>query len=161
YTVNPLGAPILAIRTRIDAASLAAELSARVRTIDPTMPAYNVTVMETLVARSTAQRRFLMLVLTAFAFAALLVAGVGIYGLMAHNASKRTAEIGLRMALGAAPEEVLKMVLREGSRLFAAGLAAGFLAALSLAWLMRGMLFAMGPLDPVAFGAAALTLAVF
>ena len=117
--------------------------------------------MQRLVERSTAQRRFVMLLLAGFALAALLVAGVGIYGMVSQAVAQRTAEIGLRMALGAAPADVLRMVFREGARLMGAGIAIGSAAAVGLAWLMRGMLFAMGPLDPAAFLAAAGTLALF
>jgi putative ABC transport system permease protein len=102
-----------------------------------------------------------MLLLAGFALAALLVAGVGIYGMVAQAVAQRTAEIGLRMALGASPAAVLRMVFSEGARLMGAGIAAGSAAAAGLAWLMRGMLFGMGPLDPVAFAAAAVTLAGF
>jgi putative ABC transport system permease protein len=161
YALNPLGAPILVVRTRVDAPALLSELSAKVRAVDPAIPTYNESVMERLVERSTAQRRFVMLLLAGFALAALLVAGVGIYGMVSQAVAQRTAEIGLRMALGATPADVLRMVFREGARLMGAGIAIGSAAAMGLAWLMRGMLFAMRPLDPAAFLAAAGTLALF
>src|SRR5207247_2489952 len=155
YAVNPLGAPALAVRTRADPAPLVGELSAKVRAVDPAIPTYGESVMQRLVERSTAQRRFVMLLLAGFALAALLVAGVGVDGMRSQAVAQRTAEIGLRMALGAAPADVLRMVFREGARLMGAGIAIGSAAAVGLAWLMRGMLFAMGPLDPAAFLAAA------
>jgi putative ABC transport system permease protein len=102
-----------------------------------------------------------MLLLALFAVAALLVAGVGVYGMVAQAVALRTAEIGLRMALGATPGAVLGLVFRQGARLMLAGIAAGFALAAALAWLMRGMLFAMGPFDPVAFLAASVVLAAF
>ena len=161
YAANPLGAPSLAVRTRVDAAALIGEVTARVRAVDPTIATYGETEMDRLVERSTAQRRFVMLLLAGFALAALLVAGVGIYGIVSQAVAQRTAEIGLRMALGATPADVLGLVFRAGARLMGAGIAAGLAAAAGLAWLMRGMLFGMGPLDPAAFLAAAATLAMF
>jgi len=161
YAVNPLGSPFLVARTRVDAASLVAELSAKVRAIDPDMPTSRETVMERLVARSTAQRRFVMMVLAGFALVALAVAGAGIYGIMAQAVAQRTAEIGLRMALGATPSAVFAMVFRQATRVTGAGIATGFALAAGLAWLMRGLLFGVPPLDPVAFLAAAVTLAAF
>jgi len=149
------------VRTRVDAAALIGEVTARVRAVDPTIATYGETEMDRLVERSAAQRRFVMLLLAGFALAALLVAGVGIYGIVSQAVAQRTAEIGLRMALGATPADVLGLVFREGARLMGAGIAAGLAAAAGLAWLMRGMLFGMGPLDPAAFLAAAATLAMF
>jgi putative ABC transport system permease protein len=160
YAVNPLGAPSVVVRTRVHAATLITGLSARVRAVDPDIAAYGETLMELLVARSTAQRGFVMLLLAGFALSALLVAGVGIYGLVSQMVVQRTAEIGLRMALGAAPATVLHMVLREGARLLVAGMIAGTAAAIALAWLMRGMLFGIRPIDPAAFAAGSVTLVV-
>ncbi|HTP35976.1 MAG TPA: ABC transporter permease [Candidatus Acidoferrales bacterium] len=161
YAVNPLGAPNLVVRTRVDAAALLGELSARVRALDPDMPAYGETLMERLVERSTAQRRFVMLLLAGFALSALLVAGAGIYGMISEAVAQRTAEIGLRMALGAAPGNVIGMIFSEGLRLVGMGFAAGTALAAALAWVMRGMLFATGPLDPTAYLGAAVVLGMF
>jgi putative ABC transport system permease protein len=161
YAVNPLSSPNLVIRTHTEAASLASELAARIRALDPNLPAYRVTLMETLVERSGAQRRFVMLLLAVFAVSALLVAGVGVYGMMAQAVTQRTAEIGLRMALGATPTSVLSLVFRQGAGLLLGGITTGLALAIALAWLMRGLLFAMSPFDPVAFLAAALVLSAF
>jgi predicted permease len=161
YALNPLGAPILVIRTSTDAAALKSTLSAAVRSVDAENPTYNEFVMRELVERSTTQRRFVMLLLAGFALAALLLAGVGIYGTVSQAVAQRTQEIGVRMALGASHGAVLRLVFGEGLRMMAVGLAAGGAAAAGLAWLMRGMLFEVRPLDPAAFVAAALTLAAF
>jgi putative ABC transport system permease protein len=161
YAVNPLGWVVMVVRARSDAARLTTELAGRIRALDPNMPAYNTGLVETLVERSTAQRRFVMLLLAAFALSALLVAGVGVYGMVAQAVAQRTAEIGLRMALGATQGSVLGLVFRNGARLMGAGIGAGLAAAIGLAWLMRGMLYAMGPFDAVVFGAAAAVLAGF
>jgi putative ABC transport system permease protein len=161
YAVNPLGAPILAIRTRTDAAAMLEFLGAAIRSVDPEIPTYDQFVMETLVARSTVQRRFVMMLLTGFALAALLLAGVGIYGTIAQAVTQRTQEIGVRMALGASPLSVLAMVFREGMRLSAAGLIAGAAVAAALSGLMRSLLFEVKPLDPLVFAAGASVLATF
>jgi putative ABC transport system permease protein len=161
YAANPLGSPNVVVRLRADAGGISGELAARIRALDSNLPAYGVTLMETLVAHSTAQRRFVMMLLAAFAVSALLVAGVGVYGMVAQGVAQRTAEIGLRMALGATQGAVLTLVFRQGARLMLVGIAAGFAMALALAWFMRGMLFGMGPFDPVTFGLAALVLALF
>ena len=148
YLVNPLGAPILVIRTSGDAAAMKSSLSAAVRAIDPEIPTYNEFVMRELVDRSTMQRRFVMLLLAGFAVAALLLAGIGIYGTVSQAVAQRTQEIGVRMALGASPESVLRLVFGEGVRMMFAGLVFGGAAAAGMAWLMRGMLFAVAPMDP-------------
>jgi predicted lysophospholipase L1 biosynthesis ABC-type transport system permease subunit len=161
YSVNPLGAPILVVRTRAAASSMVARLSAAVRSVHPEMPAYNEFAMEELVARSTTERRFVMLLLAGFAGAAILLAGLGIYGTISQVVAQRTPEIGVRMALGASPGEVRRMVLRQGATLIGVGSAIGMGPAAALAWLMRSMLFEVGPLDPAAFGLAIAVLCAF
>jgi predicted permease len=161
YGVNPLGAPILVVRTKGDAAGMLPALRAKVRAVHPEIPTYNEFVMESLVARSTVERRFVMLLLAGFAAAAMLLAGLGIYGTVSQVVAQRTQEIGVRMALGASPAEVMRLVLGQGLRLMAGGGVAGLAAAVGLAWLMRAMLFEIAPLDPLAFGGAALMLCGF
>ncbi|SPF56018.1 membrane hypothetical protein [Candidatus Sulfopaludibacter sp. SbA4] len=131
------------------------------RSVNAGVPAYNVYPMEALVERSTAERRFVMLLLTGFAIAALLLAGVGIYGTVAQSVAHRTQEIGLRMALGASPGVAMWLVFAQGVRLTAAGIAAGSMVAWGLTRWMRGLLFEVRPLDPAAFLGAAITLAGF
>ncbi|HEV2687653.1 MAG TPA: ABC transporter permease, partial [Bryobacteraceae bacterium] len=130
--VRPLGAPLLEIRTSRDPAPLLNTLAATIRRAHQGMPAYNVFLMQTLVDRSTAQRRFIMMLLTAFAMAAMLLAAVGVYGSISHTVAYRTREIGLRIALGATPAAALRMVLGEGLRLTGAGVAIGIVAAAGL-----------------------------
>jgi len=161
YAASPLVAPILVIRTSAEADAMVPALAAAVRSAYPGIPAYNVFAMQTLVDRSTAQRRFLMLLLTAFAAGAMLLAAVGVYGSISHSVAQRTREIGLRMALGASRGAAMRMVLGEGLRLTLAGVAVGWLAAGALTRLMQSVLFGVRPLDPVAFAAAAVMLGCF
>jgi ABC-type antimicrobial peptide transport system permease subunit len=102
-----------------------------------------------------------MMLLVGFALAAQLLAGVGIYGTISQSVAQRTQEIGVRIALGASPVVVVRMVFGEGMRLAAAGMAAGCVAAAALSGLMRSLLFEVAPLDPLAFGAGAVVLAGF
>ena len=161
YAQSPLGAPLLAIRTAGDPAALAETLAARVRAFSPQVPAYNVSTMQELVDRSTVQRRFVMWMLTVFSLAALLLAGVGIYGTMSQAVTQRRQEIGLRMALGASPSATLLMVLRQGLALAAWGILLGIAIAAAFTRLMGKLLFEVQPLDPPAFAAAAAVLAAF
>jgi len=158
YAYNPLGNPILVIRTATDPAPLLATLAEKVR-IDPAMPAYNVFPMQALVDRSTVERRFVMVLLSGFALAALLLAAVGVYGTVAQAVAQRTPEIGLRMALGASPGGALLLVFRDGLRLTVAGLVLGTAAAAALTQLMRNLLFEVRPLDAAAFAMALVALA--
>jgi ABC-type antimicrobial peptide transport system permease subunit len=117
-----------------------------------------VALAEQLVDRSTAPRRLDGLLLGIFAALALLLAVVGIYGLLAHAVARRTREIGIRVALGARPASVLRLVIGEGMRLVLAGFAIGTLASLALTWLMRSLLYGVKPADPMTFGAVAALL---
>jgi putative ABC transport system permease protein len=158
---SSLGAPILVIRTQSDAGAMVETLSAAIRGVDSEIPTYDQAVMDALVERTTVQRRFVMTLLAGFALAALLLAGVGIYGTISQAVAQRTQEIGVRIALGASPGTVVRMVFGEGMRLAAAGMAAGWVAAAALSGLMRSLLFEIAPLDPLAFTIGALVLACF
>ena len=158
YAYSPLGNPILVIRTAAEPSTVASTLFAKVR-VEPGMPAYNLFLMQDLVDRSTVERRFVMLLLSGFAAAALLLAAVGVYGTVAQTVAQRTGEIGLRMALGASPAAALYLVFRDGLRLTLAGMAIGGVAAALLTRLMRNLLFEIRPLDVPAFALASLALA--
>ena len=141
-------------------AELAAGVDRAVRSVDPELPIYSVRSMEDSVAETVAQRRFAMRLLGLFASIALLLAGVGVYGVIAYSVSQRTHEIGIRLALGARPSDVRRLLLREGARLALAGVALGTAGSLLLTRAMSSLLFGIGPRDPVTFGAIPLFLAL-
>jgi predicted permease len=122
------------------------------------MIVYNDESEEEVVASSIASQRFSLILLGAFAGLALLLAGIGIYGVLSYLVGQRTHEIGLRMALGAQRLDVLRMVLQDGARMTLAGTAIGIVAALGLTQLMASMLFGVRPTDPVTFGLVAVVL---
>jgi putative ABC transport system permease protein len=114
--------------------------------------------MEQVVSDSLLLRRLSMSMLSVFAGLALLLAGVGIYGLTAYSVSRRTREIGLRMALGADRRDILRLVVGRGLMVALAGVALGIPGALAMARLLRGMLYGIGPSDPLVFAAVAALL---
>ena len=109
---------------------------------------------------NVAEPRFRSLLLSVFAIVSLALAAVGLYGVVAFSVNQRRAELGLRMALGADPSEVLRLVLREGMMPVAAGIVVGLAGAAILARVMASLLFGVDPLDPLTFAAVALTLSV-
>jgi putative ABC transport system permease protein len=116
--------------------------------------------MEELVSRSIAPQRFNLSLLSLFSALGLLLAAVGIYGVMAYSVSQRTHEIGLRMALGAQAPDVLKLVVKQGMALVVAGVAIGLVASLALTRLIRNLLFGVNANDPLTLGGVVLLLIV-
>src|SRR5262249_32822164 len=114
--------------------------------------------MDELLSQSLAERRFNMFLLGLFAGLAMLLAAVGLYGVMSYSVSQRTHEIGIRIAVGAHRSDVLKLVMGQGGRLAAVGLAAGIVGALALTRLMASLLFGVAPTDPVTFATVALLM---
>jgi predicted permease len=131
---------------------------AALREMDPDQVAFDPRVMEEVIATSLAGRRFSMLVLVAFGVLALLLASVGIYGVIAYAVGRRTAEIGVRMALGARRADVLRLILAQGLRMAVAGIAIGLAAALALTRLMVRLLYGVSATDPATFAAVAVGL---
>ena len=132
-----------------------------VRQIDASLPAYSIMPLSTILSESVAQRRFSMLLLSLFAFVALFLAAVGLYGVVAYTVSQRTQEIGVRMAIGAQRGDVLRMVLGSGMKLAVIGVAIGVAVALALAGYVASMLFGVTPFDPASYGlTSALLLAI-
>ncbi len=149
-TSPPFG-PVVVIRTTSDPSRLISIARAKVRELDRDVPISNVNTMEQLVAQSVAQRRFGMFLLGTFALLALLLAGIGIYGVVSYSVTQRTQEIGVRMALGASATDVLKMVLRNGMSLALIGVGLGLVGAFGLTRLMSRLLFEVTPTDVTTF----------
>ena len=127
--------------------------------MDGQLPVSKFRTMEQVISESTARSNFNMLLLTIFAGTALLLAALGIYGLMSYSVEQRTQEIGIRVALGASGGDMLRMVIRRGLLLAGIGLAVGLAAAFGLTRLLASLLFGVKASDPIAFGAVAATLA--
>jgi putative ABC transport system permease protein len=147
----------LVARTSVEPASVAAALRAAVAAVDKDQPVFAVATMRELVASSMAQRRFSMALFGGFAALALVLAIIGVYGVMSYAATQRTHEMGLRMALGATPGDVLRLIVGQGAQLALTGVLVGLAAAGALAPVMASQLFDMPAVDPVTFaGVAAL-----
>jgi putative ABC transport system permease protein len=146
------------VRTSGDPSALAPAVRERIRALDPKIAVEDIQPLTEVVARSLGERRFAMLLLGAFAALALLLAAVGIYGVVAFLAGQRVREVGIRMALGARRADVLRLFLSESARFAGAGLAAGIVLAIAATRLMRTMLFGVGPTDIVSFSAVAVVL---
>jgi putative ABC transport system permease protein len=149
----------LILRTAGAPGAMAASARTLLAALDPSVPIGGVTTMREQESRSLYEARMVALLLGAFGLLSLALAVVGIYGVSSYTVARRTQEIGLRMALGARPEEVLRMVLRQGATLAGIGIAAGVLAALALTHLMRSLLYGTSTADPLTFAATAAVLA--
>jgi putative ABC transport system permease protein len=149
----------LVVRTTVPPASIAPAVRAAIRSADPSIPVYSVATMDELTGQQTAQSRFTMWLMGAFAACALMLAVVGIYGVMSYLVAQRTREIGIRLALGAAHGDILRLVVGNGARLIGAGIAIGIVAAAALARLVSTLLFGVTAVDP-ASGAAVALLAI-
>ena len=150
---------VIYLRTAGDPGTLGDAIRREVEAVDPNVPVYAVRTMEDVIARSMAERRFALQILGFFAGVALLLAAIGIYGVMAYTFSQRRREIGIRMALGAQPRDILRMALSEGMTLVAVGLGSGLVGALILTRFLRSMLYAVSPNDPLTFAALPALLA--
>lgn len=149
------------VRSSEPPAAVAGMLRASVARLDPAVPLYDVRTMDERIREWMGPRRLAMLALGAFALVSLVLSALGVYGVMRYSTEQRTREIGIRVAVGAEPARVLGMVLRQGVSIVAVGIVAGGLGAFWLSQLMAGMLYGVGPRDPLAFlGAAALLAAV-
>ena len=150
----------LVIRTAGDPAAFATTLRHEVQALDKDQPIYSVRTMDDVVANSLGTRRVSMQLFTVFASAALLLAALGIYGVMAYSVTQRTQEIGIRMALGAQKSDVLWLVVRQGMMLALIGIVVGVGGAFALTRVIANLLFGVGASDPVTFGAISLLLMI-
>jgi putative ABC transport system permease protein len=148
----------LVVRAASDPASLAAAVRSKVQAVDPNQPVYDVATMEERFSQAVAPQRFNALVMAIFAAMAVILAGVGVYGVMAYSVTRRTHEIGVRMALGAQRQDVLKLVLRHGVLLVAFGIGLGVAGALALTRSLSSLLYGVKPTDPLTFVGVALVL---
>jgi putative ABC transport system permease protein len=149
---NPANPPVLS--------SLATSIRNQVRAIEPDEPVNQVVTMDEHLSNSVAGRRFQMLLLGIFAAVALVIATVGIYGVISYATSQRTHEIGIRMALGAQARDVMKMVIWRGMSMALLGVALGLVASFALTRVMKNLLFEVSATDPVTFALIALLLVV-
>jgi putative ABC transport system permease protein len=152
------GGTILVLHTALPPQSLVAEVRQQVRALDPDLPLFRIRTMEQLVAQHTAGARTETLLVGLFAGLALLLAAVGIYGVMAYLVAQRTPEIGIRMALGARRSDVLRLVIGRGLKLTLIGIAIGNAAALGLTRFLASLLYDVKPTDQVTFIAVSLIL---
>jgi predicted permease len=147
--------PFLVVRNSGDPAMLEDSLRAAIHEIDPGVPVYQVSTLENYLSKSAAQPRFQTFVLTCFAAIALVLAAIGLYGLLSYMVVQRTLEIGLRMAMGAQRSDVLGMIIRRGLTLALIGLVAGLAISAVMMRLLSGMLYGIRPYDPITFAATA------
>ncbi len=154
----PQGFQVFAVRTTGDPMAQAAAIRATLKRLDPALPISAVTTMEQLIEQSTGGRRFSMVLLGIFSSLAGLLAAIGLYGVMSFTVTQRAKELGVRLALGANTDDVLRLVLRQGMRLVFLGVVIGLGAALALTRVLRTMLFNVSATDPLTFGVIAALL---
>jgi putative ABC transport system permease protein len=159
-TQTPNNSMFVVVRTATDPAGMTASVRNEVRALDKQLPVYDVKPMSQRIIESTASRRLVMLLLGVFAAVALVLASVGIYGVMAYSVTQRTHEIGIRMALGASRGRILAMVVRQGMLLALAGVALGLILSFAVTRFMASLLFGVGANDPATLVAVSLTLAL-
>jgi len=158
HTQLAIGLMTLVARTEQDPRALVNGVASAVRAIDPELPLADVRTMEEVVDATLTRPRTVAVLLAAFAAMALALAAVGVYGVMAYSVAQRMQEIGVRMALGATPKSVFRLILSQGVRLVAIGVALGVLAAAGLTRLLDTLLFQTEPVDPWTFGATSALL---
>ena len=158
YAQTPSDSMTLVLKTTGDPAALAPAARAAILTVDPDQPVGEVRTMEAVVASSVAPHRLPAILLGLFATLALVLASVGLYGVLSYSVTQRTHEIGVRLALGAADGDLLRLIIGQGMRLALGGVALGLVAAFPLGRLIAGLLYGVSPADPVVFGGLALFL---
>ena len=148
------------LRTTVDPESLVRSVRGEIAAMDPLVPVSRVATMERILSSSVARERFSMLLLGLFAVVALVLASIGVYGVISYSISQRTTELGIRMALGANPADVRRLVLLQGARLAGWGVLSGVAGAFALSRVMASQLYGVSATDPWIFGGVPLTLAL-
>jgi putative ABC transport system permease protein len=159
YKQSPWSYMALAVRTNSDPHTISDAVKAAVASLDPDLPVHDIRTMEQVSADSLAPRRITLYLIGSFAVLALILSAVGIYGVMSYAVTQRSHEIGVRMALGAQPRDVLQMVVRHGMKLAATGVALGIAGAFLLTRYLKTLLFEINSTDPLTFAAVAFLLA--
>jgi putative ABC transport system permease protein len=149
---------VLLVRSQADAQTLVAAVRAKIAEVDPNLPVTGVSSMEGVIGTSVAQPKLTMQFVGVFAGFALLLAVIGIYGVMAYSVTSRTQEMGIRLALGAKPADILRMIVGQGMRLTLLGVVIGVIASLALTRLLATLLFGVHATDPIIFSVAAIVL---
>jgi len=161
HAENGGGAMTVLARSTRSPDDIARAIRSTVSMTDPEQAVYDAVTMESVLSNSVAARRFTLLVFLTFSTAALLLAGIGLYGVVAYGVAERTREFGIRVALGAKRTDVLRLVLTEGTQLVMLGLAAGLVAALAVTRFISSLLFGVSPNDALTFcGVSILLLTV-
>ena len=143
------GTTALVIRTSADPVGMTSSIRQQLRTLDPTLPVFGVQTMQDVIYGSVAQPRFRTLLISMFAMLALVLAALGLYGVVAYSVSQRTTELGIRMALGAEPRSILRLVVFRAAGLAVIGLGIGVGISLAGSRIISRFLFGIGPADPV------------
>jgi putative ABC transport system permease protein len=157
---RPSYASVLYLRTAVDPATVGKAIRQEVQAVDPNIPVFDVRAMEDVVAKYLAERRFALELLGVFAVVALLLASIGIYGVMAYTFSQRTNEIGIRMAMGAQRWDILRIAVGEGAIVVAVGVVCGLIGSALLTRFLQSMLFDVKSTDPMTFTTIAALLTV-
>jgi predicted permease len=156
---SPSYAEVIYLRTDGDPRSLEEAIRREVQAVDPTIPVFGVRLMDEILAKNLGERRFALQLLGVFAGVALLLASIGIYGVMAYTFSRRTNEIGIRIAMGAQRQDILRIALEEGALIVVFGVVSGLVGSLMLTRFLQSMLFDVKPTDPITFAAITALLA--
>jgi putative ABC transport system permease protein len=158
FAQHPTGLQWLVARTTGEPMQVAASVERAIHEIDRDLPVVSIRSMNQLMAISLAARRLTLVLLMSFAALALLLAGIGIYGVVSYSVKQRTRELGIRVALGAQAGDVLKLILAQGLKLALIGVVIGLAAAFALTRWMESLLFGVRPTDPLTFGVVAVVL---
>ncbi len=160
YDQNAIGEMYVVVRAEGDPMAMLAAMRAQVKALDAELPIYRAKRMEEYVAASVAQRRFTSVLCTVFAGAGLLLAIVGLFGVMSYSVAQRTHELGVRVAVGAAKADILRLILKEGMGITAVGIVVGLVGTLALSSILKNQLYGVSERDPLTFLAVISVLAL-